>query len=146
MTGAITAAERRARRRRLVIILVVAAVIVGGIFTVAMIRRHSLDDKADSATADLRSKWRTVDLVRLRDAYDQAVIDAHDSGNYDATIELFPQSSEAGFVTADINTPGVMYATYRVDGWGGSSECLFVTAKGTSPPNRVTFDRGRSHC
>jgi hypothetical protein len=146
MTGAITAEERRARRRRLVIILVVAAVILVGIFAVVTIKNHSLNDKADSATAELRSKWRTVDLASLRGAYDQAVVAAHDSGNYDATVRLFPQSSEASFVTADINTLGVMHATYRVDGWGGSSECLFVTAKGTTPPNRVTFDRGDSHC
>jgi hypothetical protein len=146
MTAVLPEAERRARRRRLVVILVVAVVILGGVFAVGAIRNHSLADKADSATTELRSKWRTADLAALVQKYQAASFDADTSGNYDATIKVFPHTAEASFVNADMNTPGVVSATYRIDGWGGSSECLFVTARGTQPPNRVSFSTGGSHC
>ena len=133
----LTEGERRGRRRRLIVIVVVAGLILAGFLVFGRLRGRALDDKADAATTELRPAWRAIDLQGLRDAYNQATVDANNSGDFSKSIKLFPRSHDATFNSADLSTPGAVAARYSIDTWAGS-ECLDVVAR--SPvPNRVTI-------
>jgi hypothetical protein len=138
--------ERQARRHRLIIILIVAGLVLIALFSFVAIRNHSVSENVDSATADLRPQWQSIDLIALADGYRTSTVAANDTGDYDASIRLFPASPHASFATAQFSRPGVVRSAYAVDGWGGSSECLLITARGTAPPNQIEFSRGSSRC
>jgi len=74
----------------LVIIVVVATLIIPGFLLFGRLRSRALDDKADTATTGLRSAWRGTDLGELRDAYNQAAVDANGSGDFLGTGEAVP--------------------------------------------------------
>ena len=76
MAEVLTEGERRGRRRRLIVIVVVAGLILAGFLLFGELRGRALDDKADAATTELRPAWRAIDLQGLRDAYNQATVDA----------------------------------------------------------------------
>jgi hypothetical protein len=137
VVAVVTEAERRGRRRRLVVIIGVAVLILAGFLLFGRLRRSALDDKSDAAITQLRPAWRHVDLAKLRDAYDQAAVRASASGDYSRTIELFPKSGDASFVSADLSTAGAIAARYSIETWAGS-QCLDVLARAPAP-NRVTF-------
>jgi hypothetical protein len=137
VASVLTEAERSGRRRRLVVIVIAAGLIIAGFVVLDRIRSSALNDKADAAITDLRPAWRQVDLAGLRNSYNQATVDAYASGDYAASIKLFPMSKNASFRSADLSTPGAITARYVIQTTAGS-ECLDVVAR--SPvPNRVTF-------
>jgi hypothetical protein len=64
-------------------------------------------------------------------------VDANGTGDYSAAIELFPESADASFVSADLSTRGAIAARSSVETWAGS-QCLDVVAR-SAQPKRVAF-------
>jgi hypothetical protein len=119
MTEVLTEAERRGRRRRLIVIVVVAGLILAAFLLFGRLRSRALDDKADAATTALRPAWRAIDLPGLRDADNQSTVDANNSGDFSASMKLFPGSHDATFISADLSMAGAVAARYSIETWAG---------------------------
>ena len=108
-------------------------------------RNRSLNSNTDSATAALHTKWRSLDLIGLADAYSQGARNADDFGHETTPSSLFPAAAHATFAGAEFLARGEVQANYSVHGWGGGAQCLTVTAKGPAP-NNVTIEQDGTGC
>jgi hypothetical protein len=131
----IDASERRARGRRLVVILMVALAVVVGALAWRLLSTRALDDRTESATAELRRLWRPVDLPELADQYASAVTDANTSGDYREAFGLFPRTEESTFSTGGFGRGGAFEGAYAVEAWG-RNRCLAIRVTGPAP-NRL---------
>jgi hypothetical protein len=142
----VDADERRARRTRLIIIILA---VVGVLVTAGLVWRRLTDravnSKADRVIADLRDKWRPVDLNELQDDYSLAATAANDTGDYDQAYSLLPQPGDADFFNGGFVRGGAFEASYNVSaGWGGH-RCIQIRVVGP-PPNQVAFQEHNGEC
>ena len=145
MPQTIEAGERRARRTRLIIILSVVVVIGTAALVWRRLTDRAVDNKADRVIADLRDKWRRVDLPNLQQDYSAASVAANDTGDYDEAYSLLPEPSEADFFIGGFVRGGIFEATYNVSsGWGGH-RCVQIRVVGPSP-NRVMAQEHNGEC
>ena len=56
---------------------------------------------------------------------------------FSALVKLFPRSTDATFVSADLSDANAMAVRYSIETWLGS-ECLDVVAR-APVPNKMTF-------
>jgi hypothetical protein len=125
--------------------VVVALALVAVVTVLGTVRARSLASNTDAATADLRAKWRTLDLQDLADAYSEATFKEDRTGDYSGSIRLFPTARHATFTKAQFLKPGEIQANYSVGGWAGARQCLSVMAKGPTP-NTVTVTHDGVGC
>jgi len=123
--------------------------VVGVALTAALAWRRLTDravsNKAESATAQLRQKWRAVDLDELQRRYVQAVAAANDKGNFDEASALLPDPTEAEFFLGGFVRGGAFEGSYNVSaGWGGH-RCIQIRVVGPAP-NRIAFQQHDGEC